>query len=282
MAAILGKRVAYQFETQGQRPAWGIAVAIENPGNASSTPFQRATAMKIGYAIASLFVVCGAAILTNPTLFFGRDLRWREEVKLPDGRVLVVSRSQEFRGASVPFSPSTESDYWLEFAHPETGETVRYEGSRYLQTILLALDKGTPYLVLAPQFTGFERMSCPDPPYQLFRYQRGHWQWASLDELPIQKFRSNMTRTPEKWRSQLERRDETLKLSVTQALTLDTGANESSRPYVIDLSNAPKQTLFDGRKFAYRDPNKVEETVTDPRELACLSVKQKLYLAAPD
>ncbi len=87
---------------------------------------------------------------------------------LPDGRVVVLTRYQEFYGPHEMNQPPTESDYWFEFKHPDTGELVRWKSDRDLATIALLINKGLPELLVTPRFgTSIFRYQCPDPLYLL-------------------------------------------------------------------------------------------------------------------
>ena len=61
-----------------------------------------------------------------------RSLTWMEEVKLPDGRVVTLTRHQEFRDAD-----HDPGNYWFEYADPDTKENVRFESTRAFATMAL-------------------------------------------------------------------------------------------------------------------------------------------------
>ena len=122
----------------------------------------------------------------------GDPLRWREEILLPDGRVVTAVRYQEFKGPSEPFKPPTASYYRLEFRNPDTGEKVIWENSRELATVALSINNKIPELVTTPAF-GTLRYRCPDPPYVAFRYIDGQWVQVALTDLARKAFVPNMT-----------------------------------------------------------------------------------------
>jgi hypothetical protein len=124
------------------------------------------------------------------------SLKWAEDVKLPDGRIVTLTRYQEFRGVHELFQPRTPSDFWLEFRNPDNKERVRWNGKRDLTTVALLVEQGTPQLLMRLWFGGVEKWRCPDPPYLLFRYEAGKWTQTPLGELRGRKIRPNMTDSP--------------------------------------------------------------------------------------
>jgi len=136
-----------------------------------------------------------APTLLAMTLFLSAcsdPLRWREEILLPDGRVVTAVRYQEFNGPSEPFRPPTASNYRLEFRNPDTGEKVIWEYSRDLATVALSINGETPELVTTPNYATL-RFRCPDPPYVAFRYIDGRWTRVALTDLTRKVFVPNMT-----------------------------------------------------------------------------------------
>src|SRR5882757_9614183 len=84
-----------------------------------------------------------------------KKVNWLEDVQLPDGRVVTLKRHQEFGGPHEIGQPSTESDYWFEFKHPDTEEIVRWESNRDVDPVALLLDHRVPRLIVVPRFDGF-------------------------------------------------------------------------------------------------------------------------------
>jgi hypothetical protein len=78
-------------------------------------------------------------------------LKWTEDVRLPDGRVVTLTRYQEFKGPHELGDTPSESDYWFEFKHPDTGEVVRWQSDRDLETLALMMDGKVPVLLLISQ-----------------------------------------------------------------------------------------------------------------------------------
>jgi len=124
----------------------------------------------------------------------GDSLKWREEVLLSDGRVITLTRYQEFNGPHELGQPPTASNYWLEFKHPDTGQTVRWEYGRHLGTVALFIHEKTPYLLVKPRYGSSRRdFDCPDPPYLLYRFESTTWQKTDLGNIPVKQLSANMT-----------------------------------------------------------------------------------------
>ncbi len=131
-------------------------------------------------------------------------LHWTEDVRLPDGRVLTLTRYQEFFGPYMLGDTPTESDYWFEFKHPTTGKVVRWEGKRELATVALMMRSETPVLLVTPQFSGDHEYNCPEPSYLLYQFENRAWQQVPLATIPVKRLRSNMTYAPKSYRGQIE------------------------------------------------------------------------------
>jgi hypothetical protein len=137
---------------------------------------------------ALLFILLGCSRQSSP-------LKWTEDVRLPDGRVVTLTRYQEFKGPHELGAPPTESDYWFEFKHPDTGQVVRWQSDRDLSTMALMMDGKLPVLLVMPNFGGVYRNNCPNPPYLLFKFD-GAWKQIPVTEIPVKRFRVNMTFGP--------------------------------------------------------------------------------------
>ncbi len=124
------------------------------------------------------------------------SLKWTEDVMLPDGRIVTLTRHQEFNGPHELGQRDTPSDYWLEFKNPDSNERVRWNGRRELTTVALLMDKGAPELLMSPWFGGMRQWNCPDPAYLLYRHEAGEWKQVPLTTLRGQKIRPNMTDSP--------------------------------------------------------------------------------------
>jgi hypothetical protein len=111
--------------------------------------------------------------------------RWKEEVQLHDGRVIVIERS--VRTGEVPVElgqPPGESDYTLTFKTND-GKSVTWDGGKWFDPMLLDIDGEVPYVVATGRTElTYERYGCPRPPYFLFRYGGGEWERVSYEQFP--------------------------------------------------------------------------------------------------
>jgi hypothetical protein len=122
-----------------------------------------------------------------------RDLAWTEDVLLPDGRTVTLTRHQELKGPHELFQPATPSDYWFEFTNPDTGQTVRWESDQDLATRSLAINDKVPELLIAPVSSGIFKYQCPDPPYLAFQFVDGKWTAVPLTRIAHKRVSQNMT-----------------------------------------------------------------------------------------
>ena len=122
-------------------------------------------------------------------------LTWQEEVKLSDGRVIVVTQKRRYESAYSGHGPGASSiprEFWLTFKLPEFGnkDIVWHEK---LGPQVLNLHSGKLYIVGVP-LTGreFDLYGKQRPPYIGFRYQAGSWQRIPFAEIPAAIYDTNM------------------------------------------------------------------------------------------
>jgi hypothetical protein len=165
-----------------------------------------------------------------------RSLNWTEEVLLPDGRVVTLTRHQEFKGPHERGDTPTESDYWFEFKNPDTAEAVRWRSDRDLATLALMFDGAVPMLLTTPNFGGVHRRNCPNPPYLLFRYEKS-WSEVPLGTIPVKRVRVNVTAWPKDRRESIRSSNDHLSVEQTQS------SEYRGRPYVINFDQMREQTF---------------------------------------
>ena len=174
----------------------------------------------------------------------GDRLKWTEDVRLPDGRTVTLTRVQEFNGPHYLFEEPTPSYHRFEFRNPDTGEKVRWEDDRDLATVALSINGGVPELLTTPQFWGPFRFRCPDPPYLAFRYVDDQWVRVPLTEMARKVVRPNMTIWNIKYvRPFIESRG--------RHMSADDVAAHVSEPFdgkTIDLTALKEQTFGDLRR----------------------------------
>lgn len=195
--------------------------------------FTRWARLTLMIMMAPLIIAVGACKLGDSD-----PLKWTEDVKLPDGRIVTLTRYQEFKGTHEIGDTPNQSDYWLEFKNPTTGELVKWEqkGSG-LSTLALMMDGDAPILLVTPDFGRAPReYDFPNPPYLLYKYEKS-WVKVDLSSIPIKRIRVNMTFAPKDSRKLII--DSGGKLSA-----LSTSATEfMGRPYWINFSRMNRQTF---------------------------------------
>jgi len=191
--------------------------------------------------LSTVLIACGNA--SSP-------LKWTEDVRLPDGRILTLTRYQEFKGPHELGDTPSESDYWFEFKHPATGQIVRWQWDRTLETLALMMDGDVPILLVAPNFNGAGQHNCPNPPYLLYRFEGG-WREEPVNQIPVKRFRVNMTFSPNYSRKLIE--------SSHYHLTADQTGNSmhNYRPFIINFSLMKEQTF--GIQNCGRNPDWLTE-----------------------
>ena len=174
------------------------------------------------------------------------DLTWTEDVKLPDGRVVTLTRWVEFKGPYTMGDTATESKQRLQFKHPETGEIVKWENDKepgLLKTVAIVLDKGNPVLLGTPAYGGdYFKFNCPNPPYLMYEYMSGQWRARPLAQVPVKTIRANLTTHAKQMREEIEAN----KRHLTAAQTSDSYTYRDGVfkvPYIIRFDGMPAQTF---------------------------------------
>lgn len=117
----------------------------------------------------------------------GKTIEWKQEVKLHDGRVIVIDRTSKLGGTRFPENVALEDMQTLSFHHPDSGDRIEWEIPKGLQPVALDLDRGLPYYVLrAYTVSDYNKWGCPNPPYFVYRYQQETWSLVPFTELPRQ------------------------------------------------------------------------------------------------
>lgn len=162
-----------------------------------------------------------------------RSIKWTEDAKLTDGRVVTLTRYQEFRDAD--YDPG---NYWFEFKHPDSGQIVHWESDRDLAPLVLLIHKGDVLLIVSPKWgSSVMRYKCPDPPYLLYRYDSQVWQQVSLADVPIKELRANVIYSVYDYVGEIKKRRNHLPIEVTQSQTRD------RKQWIIDFRLMKEQTF---------------------------------------
>lgn len=130
-----------------------------------------------------LCVLVGMSLLSS---CLGKSTyRWKEEVQLHDGRVIVIERSVRTGEAPVELGqPPGESGYTLT-SKTSGGKSVTWDGGKAFSPMILDFVGEVPYVVATGR-TGpdYVKHGCPKPPYFFFRYVDGTWQRINYKEFP--------------------------------------------------------------------------------------------------
>jgi hypothetical protein len=135
----------------------------------------------------------------------GEPLKWQEEIRLNDKSTVWVERQAEYKAPHEIGQGPAESWYAIDFAHPITGEKVHIEAvmragggemeqaasqkKLLMQRPIALMSKARElFLVTRSHAQYHEFLHCPDPPYQLYRWSNGSWEWRPLIEIPNIEF----------------------------------------------------------------------------------------------
>jgi hypothetical protein len=122
----------------------------------------------------------------------GQTIDWTQEAPLHDGRILVVERRSE-RGPPFPGSTGLEVGQTLAFVHPDTNERIKWRIPDGLQPVMIDFDRGVPHYVLKEYtVSDYNKWGCPNPPYLVFRYQKGEWTRVAFEGLPASFLNRNL------------------------------------------------------------------------------------------
>lgn len=123
----------------------------------------------------------------------GRTIEWKEEVKLQDGRVVMVERMSKQTGVIFPENTVIEYEKTLSFTHPDTSERIDWILPKGTGAWMLDFDRGIPYLVLrTSSVADYNTWDCPNPPWLAFRYEAERWQRIGQEQLPVRFVKPNL------------------------------------------------------------------------------------------
>ena len=120
--------------------------------------------------------------------------RWKEEVLLHDGRIMIVERSQTYGGRSEPGQSGPIKEHTIRFTLPGSNQTITWV-SEYGEDVgrtnfnLLAVHvlNRVPYVVAEPNLClSYNKWGRPNPPYVFFKFDGNAWQRISLDQFPVE------------------------------------------------------------------------------------------------
>jgi hypothetical protein len=127
-------------------------------------------------------------------------LTWQEEVKLLDGRVIVVNQQRRYEGGySGSDFGSMPRESWLTVKLPETGnqETTWHEK---LDPSNINIANGNVYIVAQPMTTReYFLYGQPRPPYIGYVFENKVWRRIAFNEIPVEIYDTNLSIDSEKY-----------------------------------------------------------------------------------
>lgn len=198
------------------------------PETATSPSPKRRSGWLVLLAVLVAIVVFGVQMCTPATY------RWKEEVRLHDGRLIVVERSRVMSGPREPFRSATVGQWTLAFEHPDKpGKKITLEVHGGAAPMLLGLADGVPYVAINPRRGDAQYFyNCPDPPYIFFRYDK-EWKRIELAEFPKELVNRNLPSTYKEYRELSERGGMITKDQITKIINRDKDQVDQKivRPY---------------------------------------------------
>ncbi|MBS0311858.1 MAG: hypothetical protein JSR88_11030 [Proteobacteria bacterium] len=145
--------------------------------------------------IASLLLLC--TVCATAMDFTSRTEGEIKDVALHDGRHIAVDQTiqwkTEFRifhpiiGIAPRFETTGPDTFHLKFKHPDTQETITWQGELYYTPVLLDIVDGIPYLVVLGRVNKETESiyGCPELPYSYLKYDPGFFgKWVPV---PVEK-----------------------------------------------------------------------------------------------
>lgn len=146
--------------------------------------------MSIKMALAAL-----AALALAGCEWFERDLNWKQEVRLQDGRTIMVDRISRVTGKRFPEGGNYDIYQSLTFTHPDTNERIAWAPPEYTGPVMLDVDGPYVYYVVkAISVADYNEIGCPNPPYLVYRYADKKWKQIHIDDMPARFVERNTQR----------------------------------------------------------------------------------------
>ncbi len=142
-----------------------------------------------------LLVILLLAVTMNAFGFMGvGETRWKEEVLLHDGNMIVVSRWQSYGGRYELDQTPPIKEHRITFSLPGSNKNITWTseygediGRTNFNPIGLHIMNRTPYVVAVPNLcVSYGKWGRPNPPYVFFRYDGTAWLRISLQDVPAE------------------------------------------------------------------------------------------------
>lgn len=120
-------------------------------------------------------------------------LDWKEEVKLLDGRIIVVEQKRRYERAYTGQDfGNVAREAWVTFKLPEfeNQDIVWHES---LGIRVLNVFEGKLYIIGNPfTYREFKQYGEPNPTYVSYRFDNGQWTRLAFNQIPVAIYDSNM------------------------------------------------------------------------------------------
>lgn len=137
-----------------------------------------------------ILMLGGMTVLTS----CADTITWQEEVKLNDGRAIVVTQKRRCESAYTGqnFAKCISREAWLTIKLPEFGDKEIVWNEKLIPTIL-NLNNGKLFVIGRPP-TGKEFLTYgkPIPDYIGFRFENNQWQRIPFRDIPESIYDTNM------------------------------------------------------------------------------------------
>lgn len=156
--------------------------------------------------IVALIAAFSLTACAGPSGGIGHTMRWKEEVKLHDGQMIVVERFYNQGGyPAIESHNRSPLDETLTFTLPGSGKEIIWKTEfnnspepNSLGPLLLDVVDGISYLATSPAgCIAYNKWGRPNPPYILFKYVNEAWQRILLEAFPPVLVRSNLMSRPD-------------------------------------------------------------------------------------
>ncbi len=153
-----------------------------------------------------LILMMGASMSACASLI-GHTMRWKEEVKLHDGQLIIADRFSNLGGYPTLDSHNRSLlDETITFTLPRSDKKISWKTEyrndlpepNSLGPLLLDVVGGVPYIATSPAgCIAYNKWGRPNPPYILFKYVNDEWKRIPLAEFPPELVHANLMSRPD-------------------------------------------------------------------------------------
>lgn len=119
---------------------------------------------------------------------------WKEEVKLSDGRIIIVTQKRRYDGgvSTLQGANTLVREAWLTLRLPEFGDQdIAWHEN--LEPQVLNVFDGKLYIVgIPPTGLEFDQYGKPNPAYIGYRYENGSWVRIPFEKIPEAIYDTNL------------------------------------------------------------------------------------------